>query len=196
MIIDGKELSSRLKAGMAERVVSLRGQYGRVPVLTVILVGENPASQSYVRGKIKSAGEVGIDSRLISMPESVSESELLDTIARLNGDAGGERNPRPTAVAAAYRRGQGHRRHFVGEGRGRIPPAQCRPTVARHAVRAAVYAEGSDAYARRLRHRDRGQTGCRRRTQQYRRTADGETAAQRQCDCNDCPFAGRKISPR
>ena len=87
MIIDGKELSSRLKAGMAERVVALRGQYGRVPVLTVILVGENPASQSYVRGKIKSAGEVGIDSRLVSMPESVSESELLDTIARLNGDA-------------------------------------------------------------------------------------------------------------
>lgn len=87
MIIDGKELSSRLKAGMAERVIALRGQYGRVPVLTVILVGENPASQSYVRGKIKSAGEVGIDSRLISMPESVSESELLDTIARLNGDA-------------------------------------------------------------------------------------------------------------
>ena len=87
MTIDGKGLAARLKAGMAERVAALRGEYGRVPVLTVILVGENPASRSYVNGKIRSAAEVGIDSRLIAMPESTGESELLAEVARLNADA-------------------------------------------------------------------------------------------------------------
>ena len=52
MIIDGKQLSAKLKEQMAEQVVELKAKYGRVPSLAVILVGENPASQSYVRGKI------------------------------------------------------------------------------------------------------------------------------------------------
>ena len=57
-IIDGKQLSLRLKGEMAEEVKALAEKYGRVPLLAVILVGENPASQSYVRGKIKAAEEV------------------------------------------------------------------------------------------------------------------------------------------
>ena len=61
-IIDGKQLSLRLKGEMAEEVKLLAEKYGRVPSLAVILVGENPASQSYVRGKIKAAEEVGIRS--------------------------------------------------------------------------------------------------------------------------------------
>lgn len=86
MIIDGKQLSAKLKAEMAERVVALKEQYGRVPSLTVILVGENPASQSYVRGKIKACAECGFESILTTMPESVSEEELLAEIAKLNAD--------------------------------------------------------------------------------------------------------------
>lgn len=86
MIIDGKLLSAKLKAEMAERVVALKEQYGRVPSLAVILVGENPASQSYVRGKIKACAECGFESILTTMPESVSEEELLAEIAKLNAD--------------------------------------------------------------------------------------------------------------
>ena len=86
MIIDGKLLSAKLKQEMATQVVSLKEKYGRGPSLVVILVGENPASQSYVRGKIKACAECGFDSQLITMPESVGEAELLSEITRLNAD--------------------------------------------------------------------------------------------------------------
>jgi len=86
MIIHGNLLSAKLKAQMAEQVVALKEQYGRVPSLAVILVGENPASQSYVRGKIKACAECGFESILTTMPESVSEQELLAEIAKLNAD--------------------------------------------------------------------------------------------------------------
>ena len=71
---------------MAEEVKALAAKYGRVPSLAVILVGENPASQSYVRGKIKAAEEVGIKSELITMPADISEEALLAEIDRLNAD--------------------------------------------------------------------------------------------------------------
>ena len=80
-IIDGKQLSLRLKGEMAEEVNALGAKYGRVPSLAVILVGENPASQSYVRGKIKAAEEVGIKSELITMPADTTEETLLAEIA-------------------------------------------------------------------------------------------------------------------
>ena len=86
-IIDGKQLSLRLKGEMAEEVKVLAEKYGRVPSLAVILVGENPASQSYVRGKIKAAEEVGIKSELITMSAEISEEALLAEIERLNADA-------------------------------------------------------------------------------------------------------------
>jgi methylenetetrahydrofolate dehydrogenase (NADP+)/methenyltetrahydrofolate cyclohydrolase len=86
MIIDGKQLSLRLKGEMAEEVKALEAKYGRVPSLAVILVGENPASQSYVRGKIKAAEEVGIRSELITMAADTTEEALLAEIDRLNAD--------------------------------------------------------------------------------------------------------------
>lgn len=88
VVIDGKTLSANIKADLAERVRSLRGEYGRVPVLTVILVGDDPASHSYVRGKIKAAAEVGIESRLVELDASVGEQELLDRVHALNEDDG------------------------------------------------------------------------------------------------------------
>lgn len=88
MIIDGKALSQSLKEGMREKVAALNAEYGRKPSLAVIIVGDNPASRSYVRGKIKAAEFVGMDSRLIELPEDVSEESLVDCIGRLNEDAG------------------------------------------------------------------------------------------------------------
>jgi len=85
-VIDGKALSLTLKEQMKSRMETLRQQYGRVPCLAVIIVGCNPASQSYVRGKIKAAEFVGMESRLIELPEEISQDALLKTISDLNAD--------------------------------------------------------------------------------------------------------------
>lgn len=85
-IIDGKQVSLALKQELREEVILLSESYGRKPCLMVIIVGENPASQSYVRGKIKAAEMVGMAGQVIELPETVSEQVLLDEIARLNAD--------------------------------------------------------------------------------------------------------------
>ena len=86
MILDGKALAARLKAEMAAGMPQIEKEYGRVPALAVIIVGENPASQTYVRNKVKACEATGIRSIMTSFPESVSEAELLAEIDRLNRD--------------------------------------------------------------------------------------------------------------
>jgi len=86
-IIDGKALSLSLKDAMKGRIIELEAKYGRKPCLAVIIVGDNPASRSYVKGKITAAAYVGMDSRLIELPEDISEAALLEKIASLNADA-------------------------------------------------------------------------------------------------------------
>ena len=88
MIISGKELSAKLKAEMAERVATCPAEYGRVPHLVVILVGEDPGSVSYVKGKAKASAEVGIRNTTIRRPDTITEDELLGMIAELNADDG------------------------------------------------------------------------------------------------------------
>ena len=88
MIISGKELSTRLKQQMREQVAGFPAEFGRVPHLVVILVGENPASVSYVTGKAKASEAVGIRNTTIRKPESISEEELLSLIRELNADDG------------------------------------------------------------------------------------------------------------
>ena len=84
-IISGKELSARLKADMAAEVATFGAKYGRVPHLTVILVGEDPGSVSYVTGKAKASAEVGIRNTTIRKPATIAEEELLGIIAGLLG---------------------------------------------------------------------------------------------------------------
>ncbi len=86
MIISGKELSAQLKAEMAAQVAEFPEKYGRVPHLVVILVGDNPASVSYVTGKAKASELVGIRNTTLRKPETISEAELLDIIRDLNAD--------------------------------------------------------------------------------------------------------------
>lgn len=86
MIISGKELSARLKADMRDEVSTFPEKYGRVPHLVVILVGDDPASVSYVTGKAKASEFVGIRNTTIRKPETISEEELLDLIRQLNAD--------------------------------------------------------------------------------------------------------------
>ena len=86
MILDGKQLSQELKDEMRQEVDALAKEYGRRPCLMVVIVGNNPASQSYVRGKIKATEYVGFDGSLISLPEDVTEDALIAEIERLNQD--------------------------------------------------------------------------------------------------------------
>ena len=85
-IIDGKQIAADVRAEVAAKVAELKKK-GVEPCLAVILVGENPASVSYVTGKRKALAEVGMADRSIQLPESTSESELLELIASLNADA-------------------------------------------------------------------------------------------------------------
>ena len=86
MVISGKELAAKLKAEMAEQVKTFPEKYGRVPHLVVILVGNDPGSQTYVRNKEKACDVVGFKHTTFRMPEETSEKEVLDKIAELNAD--------------------------------------------------------------------------------------------------------------
>ena len=84
MIIDGKQIAQTLKEQMREQVAALSAQYGRKPCLDVIIVGENPASMSYVRSKIKATEYCGFDGELIQLPETTTQDELLRVIRERN----------------------------------------------------------------------------------------------------------------
>ncbi len=79
-------MSQTVKDEVRDQVLELEKQYGRKPCLVVIIVGENPASQVYVRNKVKSAAYTGMESRLVELPATISEEDLLSNIAALNAD--------------------------------------------------------------------------------------------------------------
>ncbi|HLR01794.1 MAG TPA: bifunctional methylenetetrahydrofolate dehydrogenase/methenyltetrahydrofolate cyclohydrolase FolD [Virgibacillus sp.] len=84
-VIDGKEMAKELKAEMKTEVEQLK-KIGKIPHLTVVIIGDDPASLSYVRGKKKASEETGISSDIIHLPQTISEQELLQTIEKLNQD--------------------------------------------------------------------------------------------------------------
>ena len=84
-LLDGNQLSRQLRAEIATASAILTAK-GTKPGLAVILVGENPASQIYVRNKDKACEDANIYSELIRLPQDISEQELLDHIHQLNAD--------------------------------------------------------------------------------------------------------------
>ena len=84
-IIDGNALSAQLRGDVAGRAAALRIR-GIVPGLAVVLVGENPASQVYVRNKVKACQDNGLHSVLEPYPASMSEADLLGRVDALNRD--------------------------------------------------------------------------------------------------------------
>ena len=84
-IIDGKALAAATKAEAAEKVTALKAQ-GVNPCLAVILVGEDPASQVYVRGKINDCAQCGIESRSINLPADTTQETLLAEVKKLADD--------------------------------------------------------------------------------------------------------------
>ncbi len=86
-IVSGRELSARLKTEMAAQVATFSEKFGRTPHLAVVLVGDDPASVSYVTGKAKASAEVGIRNTTLRRPATISEAKLLDLVAQLNADS-------------------------------------------------------------------------------------------------------------
>lgn len=85
-IIDGKMIAARIRGGVGEEVNKLKNQKGITPKLTVILVGDDPASQIYVRNKERGCAEVGMASEVRRMPATTKQGELIDVIKQLNND--------------------------------------------------------------------------------------------------------------
>jgi methylenetetrahydrofolate dehydrogenase (NADP+) / methenyltetrahydrofolate cyclohydrolase len=84
-ILDGKSLAAEVRAALKQKVQAL-AQRGVRPGLAVILAGSDPASRVYVRNKVRACEETGVASTLIELPDSVSESELLSRVEKLNLD--------------------------------------------------------------------------------------------------------------
>ncbi|MEO6986433.1 MAG: bifunctional methylenetetrahydrofolate dehydrogenase/methenyltetrahydrofolate cyclohydrolase FolD [Paralcaligenes sp.] len=85
-IIDGKALSASIKAEVARRVNALASQ-GITPGLAVVLVGEDPASQVYVRNKAAACEKAGLHSKVVRLAANISEDTLLGVVRELNNDA-------------------------------------------------------------------------------------------------------------
>ena len=83
-ILDGKALAEKLQADLTRRVAEFKAQKGVTPCLAAVLVGENPASEVYVRNKRKACERVGMTSQLHRLPVTASQQELLELIERLN----------------------------------------------------------------------------------------------------------------
>ena len=86
MIIDGKKTAAELREELKKKVAELKSIYNAVPGLTVILVGEDPASKIYVKNKEKFAKEVGLNSEVIRYPANAEEKVVLNKIKELNED--------------------------------------------------------------------------------------------------------------
>jgi methylenetetrahydrofolate dehydrogenase (NADP+)/methenyltetrahydrofolate cyclohydrolase len=86
ILIDGKKTAKEIRGELKKKVERLKAEYGKVPGLVTILVGENPASQVYVRMKAKACEEVGMFSIVDKLPEETSEKDLLDLVRKYNAD--------------------------------------------------------------------------------------------------------------
>ena len=84
MIIDGKKIAAKLRENLKKNIINLKSTLKSIPGLTVILIGEDPASKIYVKNKEKFSKEVGMNSEVIRYPENIEEKVVLDKIKELN----------------------------------------------------------------------------------------------------------------
>ncbi len=85
-LIDGKKISAEIKQELAEEVSHLRAKGKKIPHLAAILVGNDPASETYVASKVKACKEVGFKSTELRYPADITEKELLEVVKKLNED--------------------------------------------------------------------------------------------------------------
>ena len=118
-IIDGKALAAATKAEAAEKVRELKSR-GINPCLAVILVGENPASQVYVRGKINDCAQCGIESRSINLPADTTQEALLAEVKKLAEDAAVHGEAHVLRKPALQKRARQRRLVGAGQALGQI----------------------------------------------------------------------------
>ena len=85
-LIDGKQISAQIREEIKEETAAFQKEYGYLPGLAVVIVGENPASQVYVRNKARACGEVGFYSEVHELPAETTQDELNALVDRLNND--------------------------------------------------------------------------------------------------------------
>ena len=84
--LDGVACAARLREDVAPRIAAFQQRYGRPPGLAVVLAGQNPASEVYVRNKIKTVSEAGCRAQLLRLDQSASADEALALVRKLNAD--------------------------------------------------------------------------------------------------------------
>ncbi|MEO6819808.1 MAG: tetrahydrofolate dehydrogenase/cyclohydrolase catalytic domain-containing protein, partial [Ginsengibacter sp.] len=87
-LLEGKIASAAIKSALKDKISTFVSEGKKVPHLAAILVGNDPASETYVNSKVKNCHEIGIDSTLIRLEENISEKELLDKVYELNQNDG------------------------------------------------------------------------------------------------------------
>lgn len=88
MILSGTQIVQSLREEMREQIASIVDSGRRAPCLAIVLVGENKASEKYVGNKLRAAEKIGMTARLVPLPQSVEQEELISRIAELNEDSG------------------------------------------------------------------------------------------------------------
>ena len=86
MIIDGKQIAADIRAELRTQIDALRAQGKRAPRLAILIVGHNPASETYVTNKMKACAEVGIEAERLAFEADITEQQLLAEVACLNAD--------------------------------------------------------------------------------------------------------------
>ena len=87
ILLDGKKVAAGKRAELRETIAQLQAAGERAPKLAIVIVGHNPASETYVANKIKACGEVGIEAEKIAFEADITEQQLLAEVSRLNHDA-------------------------------------------------------------------------------------------------------------
>ncbi|CAG0966227.1 MAG: bifunctional methylenetetrahydrofolate dehydrogenase/methenyltetrahydrofolate cyclohydrolase FolD [Bacteroidetes bacterium] len=85
-VIDGKAMAEEIRNELKKEVEILKKEGNKVPHLAAVLVGNNPASETYVNAKVKACAEVGFGSSLIKLPETITENELLEKVKEINNN--------------------------------------------------------------------------------------------------------------
>ncbi len=175
-VIDGAAVAAALRRRVAEVAARLRGEIGTAPGLATVLVGDDPASQVYVRAKGRACAGSELAAFDIRLPSDISEAELAAEIEKLNRRRPHRRGPRSAAAAAADRSASDRGYDRPGQGCGRVPPGQCRAVVERASDDGALHAARLSALAAHGAPRPDRARRCRSRPLEHRRKTAGGVA--------------------
>src|SRR5260221_1158219 len=100
-VLDGAAVAQAIRAEVSPAVAAFTARAGRPPGLGIVLVGDDPASEIYVRNKLKSAGDAGLRADLMRLPASASLEDLLPVVQQLNHSEAHDRIPVQLPLPAA-----------------------------------------------------------------------------------------------